>query len=236
MSDVSDGGSPDLRDVLLREGHAVPVGDHPMGVEEAVRGGVVSEDVLADLLAKVAGSVVIDLDQGTLETEAVVLLPGIVARRHLAVPVALERDGRSMQVAFANPLDQDAVSAVAKHAGRSVRALVGTFSAVRRALDREYTEPPQKTRVLDGRRRSEAPAPEPAVEPAVEGSGPTVLQPESTKKFAEAALSGTSPLHRLIEEATPEQRTEALVLALVDRGVITRGDYEEALRRLLRRS
>lgn len=232
---MGEGGSEqrDLRDILVREGHAVPIGDGPLGVEEAVRRGVVSEDVLADLLAREAGSVVIDLDQGTLETEAVVLIPATVARKHLAVPVALEPGGRAIQVAFANPLDDAAVTTVAKHTGRAVRALVGTFSAVRRALEREYTEPPPKTQVLDGRRRSTKPPP--PSEPPVEGSGPVVLPPESTKKFAEPTASGTSPLHRLVEEATPEQRVEALVLALVERGVLSRTDYEEALRRLLRR-
>lgn len=233
-----DAGGIDLRDLLVREGHAVPIGDGPLDVAEAVRRGVVSEDVLADLLAREAGSVVIDLDRGTLETEAVVLLPGTVARRHLAVPVAVEKGGRSVQVAFANPLDEDAVSAVGNHTGRSVRALVGTFSAVRRALDREYAEPAQKTRVVEGRRRSEAPPAEPVSEPPEAPSEPSspAIPAESTRRFAEAALSGTSPFHRLAEEASPEQRVEALVLALVDRGVLTRGDYEEALRRLLRRS
>ena len=148
-----------------------------------------------------------------------------------------------MQVAFANPLDQDAIKAVAEHTGRSVRALVGTFSAVRRALEREYASPPPKTQVVEGRRRSEVP-------PAARSEGPTddaepdapseVSSPsipaESTRRFAEGAMSGTSPLHRLIEEATPAQRIEALVLTLVDRGLLTHGDYEDALRRLLRRS
>lgn len=240
------GGEPgglDLRDILVRDGHAVPIGDGPLDVAEAVRCGVVSEDVLADLLAREAGSVVIDLDRGELETEAVVLLPGTVARRHLAVPVALDKGGQAVQVAFANPLDEAALTAVAKHTGRAVRALVGTFSAVRRALEREYHEPPPKTLVVDGRRRSELPpvsraseSPDHgASESAVESSSPAIPA-ESTRRFAEASLSGTSPLHRLVEEATPEQRIEALVLSLVDRGVLTHGDYEDALRRLLRRS
>ncbi len=48
--------------------------------------------------------------------------------------------------------------------------------------------------------------------------------------------SGTSPVHRIELEATIEQRHEALVLALVEAGVITRSDYTSVLRRLLRRS
>jgi hypothetical protein len=43
---------------------------------------------------------------------------------------------------------------------------------------------------------------------------------------------GTAPMHRLEHEAPMEQRHEALLLTLIDAGVLTRSDYIAALRRL----
>ena len=40
-------------------------------------------------------------------------------------------------------------------------------------------------------------------------------------------------MHRLEAEATIEQRHEALLLALVEKGLITHAEYSESLRRLL---
>jgi hypothetical protein len=45
----------------------------------------------------------------------------------------------------------------------------------------------------------------------------------------------TTPMARLEEEATAEQLIEALVLTLIEAGVITRADYIRALARLLGR-
>ena len=45
----------------------------------------------------------------------------------------------------------------------------------------------------------------------------------------------TMPVHRLEQEATIEQRHEALLLTLIEKGVITRAEYGDALKRLLGR-
>jgi hypothetical protein len=43
----------------------------------------------------------------------------------------------------------------------------------------------------------------------------------------------TAPLIRMEAQATAEQRVEALLLALIEQGVLTRAEYLDALRRLL---
>jgi hypothetical protein len=150
------------------------------------------------------------------------------------VAVAVDAN-RTLSIAFADPLDRGGASAIAEATGRAVRALVGTLSSVRRALDREYGKagevsgPP--TQVLPGvRRRSEPPGTE-EMEREAPSIDPPPLAPENTQQLR----GGTQPVHLLEQEATAAQRHEALLLALIDRGVLTRADYASALKRLLGR-
>lgn len=236
----------------MREGLLPPIGaaghhdaEQVLDVAHVVDAKMVGEDQLADLLAREAGSVVIDLDQGTLETEAVALLGPSLARKSLAVPVALEPGAQAIQVAFANPLDTGTMAAIAASTGCEVRALVATVTAIRRALDREYGPEQSPTKVIGARRSSPPPADRRDLRLEREASGEfaqldrdpdSTEQPiasESTRRLAEQGPV-TLPLHHLESEASLELRFEALLLALVEKGAIDRGDYADALRRLLR--
>jgi hypothetical protein len=173
--------------------------------------------------------VVIDVEKGTLDAEAVHLVGEATARRYLAVVVSTDSSGESVRVAFANPLDEDAVRAVRDQTGRNVQPLVATVSGVRAAIEREYSRrTTQVVRAPMARSGSEI-APE--ITRRVEGSQRRT--PSSRAPADDGVPEGTSPLHRLEPEATPEQRHEALVLALIETGVITRADYVQALKRLL---
>ncbi len=222
-----------LSEILRREG-LLSEGDDAT-VARAVERGLLGEEALADLLAREAGSVVIDLDRGTVEREAIWLVPESLARAHLAVPVAVDAN-RTLSIAFADPLDRAGATAIAEATGRAVRALVGTLSSVRRALDREYGKPGEvsgpPTQVLPGqRRRSDAP-PSEELERDAPSADPAPIAPESTQQLRAAT---TQPLHLLEQEASAAQRHEALLLALIDRGALTRADYVAALKRLLGR-
>jgi hypothetical protein len=211
-----------LEDLLVQEGVAAPKeqirevlerarADGRHAVEALVEDGVVAEDVLADLLARAAGTVVLDLDRGTLDPEAPHAIEASVARLHLMLPVSMPTAGK-LRVAFVNPLDRDALAAVEEATGSRVHSLVGTLSGIRQAIDEAYVG--RTTRVVH-QPRSELPQ-------------------EITRKVAGPLPSkDTSPLHRIEQEATMEQRHEALLLALIERGVLTRADYVEALERLL---
>jgi hypothetical protein len=225
----------DLLDLLAREGlldkaaiEEVRARGEP-AVAAVVEAGFVAEDVLADVVAREAGTVVIDLDRGTIERDAVHLLPSEIAKRQLVIVVAVEPGGRAVRAAFADPFDERALAEVAAATGRAVRVLVGTVSAIRRAIAREYAQPPSTPTLAGARERPE-------------------LLRESTRRVsvprrqAGSALESegeegprTLPLHRFEQEATIEQRHEALLLALIEKGWITRADYTEALKRLLGR-
>jgi hypothetical protein len=230
----------DVAWLLAREGMALPH-DGPIDALDAVDAGLVGDDVLADLIARELGTVVIDLDQGMLERDAIQLVPEAVARNAHAVAVLSEPTRHAIQVAFANPLDPRAVHAVGEATGLRVQPLVAPLSAVRRALDREYGGAPVPESVLAGRRRVEMPAESTqrlglvhaegarAEGGRAEGSRPRDLRSEELKAPV------TAPLIRMEAQATNEQRVEALLLALIERGVLTRADYLDALRRLLSR-
>lgn len=181
-------------------------------VQALVEHASIPEDILADALARAIGSMVIDVDLGALDSDSVRLVPPEVARRHLMVPVAQAENLEVLRVAFANPLDREALSAAQEFSGLEVEPMVATLSAVRWVLDREY----QKT-TTD------------VIRSKVVG--------EVTRQIASPSESdkrlGTAPTHRLAEDATIEQRHEALLLTLVEAGILTRADYLAALKRLM---
>jgi hypothetical protein len=168
---------------------------------------------------------VIDLDEGMLEAGATELVPEAVARKAHAVAVLAEPGQHTIQVAFANPLDERAVSEVAEATGLRVQPLVAPLSGVRRALDREYGGAPVSEAVLAKRQR----------ESMVSESTQRLGSGRLSERTDELRAPATAPLVRMEARATTEQRMEALLLALIERGVLTRADYLDALRRLLER-
>lgn len=207
-----------LEDLLVQEGVAVPAerlrrildgaaesGEH--AVAALVDKGVIAEDVLAEVLARACSTVVVDLERAP-DVEAAQRIPHTLALEQLALPVSSSPGGK-LRVAFANPLDMAARELVEAAVGGPVQPLVAPVSGLRRAIAHAYkgrTTGVHKT-------RPEIPS-------------------EQTRKM-EAPSLDTAPLHRLEEEATIEQRFEALLLALIERGVITRADYAAALKRLV---
>lgn len=186
-------------------------------VQVAVESEVVEEDAVADLAARELSTVVVELDLGELDDDSVALVPSDIARRYLFVPLASDPSGQSIRVVFADPLDRGAVEAARVATGLGIQPLVATVSGLLSALDRAYGSAPEEdTRVLQTRE----------------------IAAESTQRVAgsHAAIDPTTaPIHRLEDEATIEQRIEALLLALIDKGVLTRAEYFESLRRLLGR-
>jgi len=213
----------DLERLLLQEGVAAPPDQIRSVLAAAERAGkdpvvaladagVVVEDVLAEVLARASGTVVVDVDRpAVLDERVVAAMSATIARTHLALPLARPIAGR-LRVAFANPLSQAARSEVEAATGLTVQALVATVSGVRAALARVY---PERTPNAPG---SEIPT-------------------ENTRRLlaplSELPSTDTAPIHRLERRATIEQRHEALLLALIEKGVLTRSDYTEALERLL---
>jgi len=216
----------DVAWLLSRAGIALPH-DGAIDAIDAVDASLVVDDVLADLIARELGTVVIDLDEGMLDLAAIQLVPEGIARSAHAVAVLAEPNRKAIQVAFANPLDPRSVRLVSEATGLRVQPLVAPLSALRRALDREYGGAPVPEAVLAARKRVEMPAE--STQRLGEGSGRRDLRSEELKAPV------TAPLIRMESQATAEQRVEALLLALIERGALTRAEYLDALRRLLTR-
>lgn len=178
-------------------------------VRVAVEAGLAEEDAIAELAARALDTHVVELDRGELDEESVRLVPAALARRYLFVPLAPDPSGESIRVVFADPLDAAAVEAAREATGLGIQPLVATVSGVTAAIDRVYGGVTEDTRVLP---RAELPA-------------------DATRRLEGGEQ--TQPLHRLEDGATAEQRHEALLLSLIDAGVVTRAQYLDALRRLL---
>ena len=187
--------------------------------EVLVDRGLVNEGVLADALARAAGRTVVDLAGGSLDAEVVHLVPEELARRYLAVPVAPDRLTASLRVAFVDPFDTAAIAAVQEVTGLDVDVLVTTVSALRALLDRQYGRPERSSRFLIPVDKEDDLAPE--------TTRRTDVEPRVERGYA------TAPAYRLQDEATPEQRHEALLLALIEAGALSRADYLAVLRRLI---
>lgn len=189
-------------------------------VQEVVRAGLVDEEVVADLAARALGTVLVAVEHGELDDESVRLVPKRIAVRHLVIAVARESD--RLRVAFADPFDAEALEAVRRATGLEIDPMVSTLSSIQSAIERAYRG---DTKVV----HREATLRQVA--------GTRELLPESTQRVDRAVVDtiATMPVHRVEDEATVEQRVEALVLALIDAGVIARTDYLDALRRLLGR-
>lgn len=225
----------DLEQLLVQEGVAAPPEELRGALAHASAHGldpvvalverrVVVEDVLAEVLARASGTVVVDLDR-PIDVDAPGVISSALARRLLALPIARPSSGR-IRVAFANPLDEGARRAVEEASGLTVQPLVGTVSALRARIEEAY--PGRTTRVIAGLRGSAS------------SSSRSEMPAENTRRLvvpaSELPSADTAPLHRLEQRATIEQRHEALLLALIEKGLLTRSDYVESLSRLLSRN
>ena len=207
-----------LAELLVQEGVAIAADELRRVLRSAEESGrnavvalveenVIAEDVLAEVLARACGTVVVHFDR--VDSAAAGRITKSVALEHLALPIAASGGGK-LRVAFANPLDDRARTEIEQAVGGPIQPLVGTLSPLLSAIERAFRA--RTTRVV----KSE-------------------LVSEVTRRM-QAPSTDTTPLHRLEQEATADQRHQALLLALIDRGVLTRADYAEALRRLLRRA
>jgi type IV pilus assembly protein PilB len=135
-----------LENFLLKTG-LMTVGDLERCLEEARRTGVtlwdvltknrkVSEDVLADTLARWFRLPRVRVASATVDPDAVQTIDDRLARRLVCLPISLE--GKALLVAFANPIDYDAIRDVQFVTGLEVRPLVATRTEILDAIDAHY--------------------------------------------------------------------------------------------------
>jgi hypothetical protein len=175
------------------------------------------------------------------DTDALRELPREVCERRRILPLSIEvpvmNDARprTMRLAMADPSDAVAIAEVEHLTGCRVEPSVMTLSGVEELVDNAYrgivTQVMQRNRDAlygdPGRETVVVPPDEPdeVVEPPWD---------RSTVAIPGRAQTTTSPYHRLADEAELSLRLEALVKLLVDKQLLSEGQYEEAIRQLMK--
>ena len=131
--------------------------------------GALSPEDMAAALAKSLSLKRVNLEQASLNTEAVRLLPESMARRFNVVPLAY-LDGK-LALAMVNPLDTLACDLIQARTGARIERLVSTERDVKAALDRFY-----------GTGAKEAKAPAPAATPGPAQNRP-LQEPEESEFY-----------------------------------------------------
>jgi type IV pilus assembly protein PilB len=135
-----------LADILLEHGlvsetqlrEAVGVQEHAgrsLG-RVLVDGGVLTESQLVQALAAQIGLRFVDLSDFPIDGTAVARVPGVVCRRHTAIPIGFEE--AKLVVAMADPGNVFALDDIRSLTGTEVRSVVATKADVLAAIDRYY--------------------------------------------------------------------------------------------------
>ncbi len=140
--------------------------------------------------------------EGMIRPDAVALVPESMARRWMIIPVMRTED--SLTIGMANPLDLEAVDAVARHTGLRVRTVMTTtsnlFASIQRAYGRAARAPVKAPDValaslLEPERFPERPArpkEAAAAAPAAAAPGPAAVegvgQSQTAVEFADMVL------------------------------------------------
>jgi type IV pilus assembly protein PilB len=98
--------------------------------------GAISEEDLAKFLSELYGVPSVDLGSFTPDPSIVKLLPGDVASKFQAIPIA--RAGRRLTVAMANPSNIFAIDDIKFITGHEVQPVVAPESAIKKAIDKAY--------------------------------------------------------------------------------------------------
>lgn len=98
--------------------------------------GLMDMPTQLSVIAEQLGTDVVEPNKADIPKEAIEAMPADIARTHQCIPVNLF--GETLQVAFANPLNPEAVDAVAHAVGKDVMAVVADPALITRLLDELY--------------------------------------------------------------------------------------------------
>ncbi len=101
-----------------------------------VKTGAISELAFAEFMGQVFNVPAINLDEADPSGDAVALIPTEVATKFQVVPI--QREGRILTVAMANPDNIFAIDDIKFITGLEVRPVVATESSIKKAIDRLY--------------------------------------------------------------------------------------------------
>lgn len=172
----------------------------------------VTERALADVLEKQLGLRMIDLSTLDVPESALKKLPSSVAKKHNVLPIDIR--GHILTLAMSDPTDLNVIDEIQFTTGVTIRPALALESQIRKAIRRYYDAEVIDFRggIMDIARSVDLPA-----EPMFIQGGTEI----------HAAPSGSD---------WPVAEFEILVQLLIDRGVITRQEWEERASRVRRRT
>jgi hypothetical protein len=181
----------------------------------AVEIGGVGEELLAATMASKLRLPRVDLERETVDEDALREVSHDLADARRILPLGIDTAGprRVFRVAMADPLDFDATEEIEMSTGCTVEPLVGRVGEIGEAVSRYYRR--VITKMIPRR---------PVFGAALATGTPGARQPDPT----------TQPHHVVADEAPPEIALKALVDLLVDRGVVDREAWQDALRKLMK--
>jgi hypothetical protein len=159
------------------------------------------------------------------ETDALREVSRDLCRRLRVVPLRVSGppdDDKEIWLAMADPTDMGAIAEVERTTGAVVDPALLPLSAIDELIERGYKE--LNTQVV---KRTKG------------VFGGNVVATTKTHARADsgddtADHPRTMPFHQIADEADVSMRVTALVKVLIDKGVLTEEDYEQAIRELLR--
>ncbi len=113
-----------------------------------MRIGAVEEKTYAEFLGKVYNLPVVDLEQHEISSECIELIPADVATKFQVLP--LERRGRTLTVAMANPSNIFAIDDIKFITSLDVQPVVCSELAIKRAIDRHYAPTDSLASIMEG--------------------------------------------------------------------------------------
>ena len=113
-----------------------------------VRTGAVDEKTYTEFLGKVYNLPVVDLDNARIAAECIDLIPADVANKFQVLP--LERRGRVLTVAMANPSNIFAIDDIKFITSLDVQPVVGSELAIKRAIEKHYATADSLAAIMEG--------------------------------------------------------------------------------------
>lgn len=175
----------------------------------------ITDEILASTLATRLRLPRVDLAHETVDEDAIREVPYDLADGRRLLPLVIDRAGprRTIRVAMADPLDFDATEEIEMSTGCTVEPLVGRVGEIGDAVMRYYRG--VITKMIPRR--------------PIFGSQLATATPAAGK-----AEPTTQRHHQVADEAPPDLEVRALVNVLVERGLIERDAWLEAVRRLVK--
>jgi hypothetical protein len=177
--------------------------------------GGISDELLASTLATKLRVARVDLLRESVDDDALREVPHDLAETRRLIPLSIDSSGerRVIRVAMADPLDFDATEEIEMSTGCTVEPVIGRVGEIGDAVTRYYRG--VITKMIP--RRPLFGAAIPTGTPAAKPADPT-----------------TQPHHNVADEAPPDLALRALVDLLVERGLIDRETWQEAVRKLVK--